>query len=46
MVPLPCFNVPSHTANPVRVAIVFPPLVLSLAECFAPDERKRNIKPV
>jgi hypothetical protein len=29
MVPLPCFSVPSHTADPVRVAIVFPPLIVA-----------------
>jgi hypothetical protein len=27
MVPLPSFNVPSQSADPVRVAIVLPPLV-------------------
>jgi hypothetical protein len=26
MVPLPCFSVPSQTADPVRVAIVLSPL--------------------
>src|SRR5438477_2949378 len=30
MVPLPCFKVPSQTADPVRVAIVLPPLFLVL----------------
>src|SRR5882762_3561424 len=29
MVPLPCFSVPSHTADPVRVAIVLPPLFVA-----------------
>src|SRR5438132_8938708 len=29
IVPLPCFNVPSQTADPVRVAIVLSPLIVT-----------------
>src|SRR5262249_22106776 len=42
IVPLPCFSVPSHTADPVRVAIVLPPLVLFELR-FAPDMGARNL---
>src|SRR5262249_19057904 len=42
IVPLPCFSVPSHTADPVRVAIVLTPLV-SFELRFAPDLETRNL---
>src|SRR5256885_7153580 len=41
MFPLPCFSVPSQTADPVRVAIVFPPLIVDRSR-FAPDASERN----
>src|SRR5215813_8752793 len=36
IVPLPCFRVPSHTADPVRVAIAFPPLVFRVRQAIVP----------
>jgi hypothetical protein len=41
MVPLPCFSVPSQTADPVRVAIVLPPLIVNCLR-FARDPRQRK----
>jgi len=34
-------SVPSQTADPVRVAIVFPPLIVDRSR-FAPDASERN----
>src|ERR1044071_7218210 len=41
MSPLPCFSVPSQTADPVRVAMFY--LLLFVAQLrFAPDAVRRN----
>src|SRR5712691_7143788 len=42
MVPLPCFSVPSQTADPVRVAIVLSPLVVVRLR-FVPGASERNL---
>ena len=34
MLPLPSFKVPSQTANPVRVAIVLPPLFVDVMQAI------------
>jgi hypothetical protein len=36
MLPLPCFSVPSHTADPVRVAIALPPLIVDVMQAIVP----------
>jgi hypothetical protein len=41
IVPLPCFSVPSHVADPIRVAIVLSPLLMFQLR-FASDEGERN----
>src|SRR5436309_9392055 len=41
IVPLPSLRVPSHTADPVRVAIVLSPLVVDRSR-FASDADERN----
>ncbi len=45
IVPLPSLSVPSHTADPVRVAIVLSPLLLSYARIRAciSAEQERNL---
>jgi Na+-transporting NADH:ubiquinone oxidoreductase subunit NqrB len=36
MFPLPCFSVPSQTADPVRVAIDLPPMLLIVMQAILP----------